>query len=65
LRPLRDRNEYTTRTRYFSTEVAFATTGTVNRAAHAEVFSHRCDAERIRQVPPTGSSTSTVIGAAL
>ena len=44
---------------------ASAATGTANAAAHAAVFVHSCDDRTIFQVPPIGSFTSTVIGAAL
>ena len=57
--------QYVTRTRYFSTAVPSAATGTVNCDAQAAVFVDSCDDRSIRHVPPIGSFTSTVIGAAL
>ena len=57
--------QYVTRTRYFSTAVPSAATGTVNCAAHAAVLVHSWDERSIRHVPPIGSFTSTVIGAVL
>ena len=61
----KEHHQYVTRTRYFSIAVPSAATGTVNCAAHAAVFVHSCDERSIRHVPPIGSFTSTVIGAAL
>jgi len=57
--------QYVTRTRYFSSAVPSAATGTLNCAANAAVFVHSCDDRSIRHVPPIGSFTSTVTGAAL
>ena len=48
-----------------STVVPSAGTGAVNCAAQASVFVHGSDDRIIRQVPPTGSFTSTVTGAGL
>ena len=50
---------------WISVAAPFSLTGTVNAAAHAAVFVHACVADSIRQLPPTGSLTSTVIGALL
>ena len=54
-----------TRTRYLSTAVPPAATGTANCAAQAAVFVHSCDERIIRHVPPSGSFTSTATAVAL
>lgn len=43
--------QYVTLTRYLSSVVLLAATGTVNCAAHAEVFVQSCDERSICQVP--------------
>src|SRR5215470_1534300 len=52
-------------TRYFSTLVPFALTGTSNCAAHAAVFVYLYVELTISQSPPIGSFTCTVTGASL
>src|SRR6202022_79547 len=54
-----------TRTRYFSTDVPFLSTGTWNCAAKAAVFVNLYVELTISQSPPIGSFASTVMGASL
>src|SRR3984893_16156372 len=54
-----------TRTRYFSTEVPFFSTGTRNCAANAAVFVNLYVELIISQSPPIGSFASTEMGASL
>ena len=58
-------SQYVTLTLYFRTEVPSLATGTVNFADHASPLVQACDDESMRQVPPSGSFTSTVMGVAL